>query len=65
MPEDRTSTAATTRELLNELSEGDRALANASATHVDFMIGSTELEVTGVTAAGEWVPVLRGDDWQV
>jgi leucyl aminopeptidase (aminopeptidase T) len=29
------------------------------------MIGSAELEVTGVTASGERVPVLRGGDWQV
>ena len=29
------------------------------------MIGSPELEVDGVTAAGERVPVLRGGDWQV
>ena len=45
--------------------EGDRARANLSATHVDFMIGSPELEVTGITAAGDRVPVLRGGDWQV
>jgi aminopeptidase len=45
--------------------EGDRAHANLSATHVDFMIGSPELEVTGITATGERVPVLRGGDWRV
>jgi aminopeptidase len=45
--------------------EGDRARANVSATHVDFMIGSLELEVTGITAAGERVPVLRGGDWRL
>jgi aminopeptidase len=38
---------------------------NASATHVDFMIGSPELDVDGVTAEGERVPVLRGGDWQI
>jgi aminopeptidase len=45
--------------------EADRARANLSATHVDFMIGSPELEVTGITAAGEHVPVLRGGNWRV
>jgi leucyl aminopeptidase (aminopeptidase T) len=29
------------------------------------MIGSPELEVTGVTASGERVPVLRDGDWQI
>jgi aminopeptidase len=43
----------------------DKARINTSAIHVDFMIGSPELEVTGVTAAGERVPVLRNGDWQL
>jgi len=38
---------------------------NESATHIDFMIGSPELEVDGVTAEGQRVPVLRGGDWQI
>jgi aminopeptidase len=38
---------------------------NESATHIDFMIGSPELEVDGVTADGSRVPILRGGDWQV
>ena len=29
------------------------------------MIGSDELEVTGLTAEGERIPVLRGGDWQI
>jgi leucyl aminopeptidase (aminopeptidase T) len=29
------------------------------------MVGSPELEVDGVTADGERIPVLRGGDWQV
>ena len=35
---------------------------NRSGTHVDFMIGSPDLDVDGLTAAGERVPVLRGGD---
>jgi aminopeptidase len=38
---------------------------NRSGTHVDFMIGSPELEIDGVTASGERVPVLRAGDWQI
>ena len=48
------------------LVEGDDAeRVNESATHIDFMIGSPELEVDGVTKDGERVPVLRGGDWQI
>jgi aminopeptidase len=36
---------------------------NHSSTHTDFMIGSDELEVDGVTASGEAVPILRNGDW--
>src|SRR5436305_1934163 len=45
--------------------ESDMSRANESGTHVDFMIRSAELEVDGVTAEGERVPVLRGGDWQI
>jgi aminopeptidase len=43
----------------------DAERVNESATHIDFMIGSPELEVDGVTAEGERVPILRGGDWQL
>lgn len=36
---------------------------NRSATHVDFMIGSAELEVDGVRADGTAEPLLRSGDW--
>jgi aminopeptidase len=45
--------------------EADRARANESAIHVDFMIGSDEVSVTGITGAGERVPVLAGGVWQI
>jgi aminopeptidase len=38
---------------------------NDSGMHIDFMIGSPELEVDGITADGERVPVLRQGDWQI
>ena len=43
----------------------DRARVNPSSVHVDFMIGSPELAVDGLTAAGEAVPLLRGGAWQI
>jgi aminopeptidase len=45
--------------------EKDRERANVSARHIDFMIGSAELAVDGVTADGERVPVLRNLAWQL
>ena len=38
---------------------------NHSSIHTDFMIGSNELEVDGVTKDGEAVPLLRNGDWQL
>jgi aminopeptidase len=38
---------------------------NSSTVHVDFMIGSADVEVTGTTRAGETVPVMRDGAWQI
>jgi aminopeptidase len=43
----------------------DLERVNRSAIHVDFMIGGDGVDVTGVTADGERVPVLRGGAWQI
>ncbi len=45
--------------------EADLAHINASAVHIDFMIGSDEVDVTGVTRAGAQVSILRGGSWQI
>jgi aminopeptidase len=45
--------------------EQARSLVNTSANHVDFMVGSSELEVDGITGGGERVHVLRGGEWQM
>jgi len=45
---------------------GDRASeVNESAIHIDFMIGSDELKITGITHDGERVPVLHQGAWQI
>jgi aminopeptidase len=41
------------------------AEVNASEIHIDFMIGSNDLAVTGIAAGGERVPVLRDGTWQI
>jgi aminopeptidase len=43
----------------------DRARLNASAIHVDFMVGADEVEVSGIAEDGTRVPLLRGGDWQI
>jgi len=41
----------------------ERAGGNRSATHVDFMIGSGELDIDGVLAGGTTEPVMRAGEW--
>ena len=45
--------------------EAEKQRINESKIHIDFMIGSPELDVDGITEAGEHVPVLRQGVWQV
>jgi aminopeptidase len=45
--------------------EDSRVRLNRSAIHLDFMIGSDQVAVTGITSSGERVPVLRGGSWQL
>jgi aminopeptidase len=47
------------------LPEAQRARSNESEIHIDFMIGSPELTVTGITRDGDRVPVLVRGKWQV
>ncbi len=45
--------------------EAEKQRINESKIHIDFMIGSPELDVDGITTAGERVPVLRQGSWQI
>ena len=38
---------------------------NKSAIHIDFMIGGNDVQVTGLTADGAEIPVLRDGTWQI
>jgi aminopeptidase len=43
----------------------DKERVNTSRVHIDFMIGSPELAVDGITREGDVVPVLRNGNWQI
>ncbi len=45
--------------------ETDRARVNHSELHIDFMIGSDAVSVTGVRPGGDEVPLLRHGVWQI
>ena len=36
---------------------------NTSHTHVDFMVGSADMNIDGIKADGTVVPVFRNGDW--
>ncbi len=39
--------------------------ANDSLIHVDWMIGSAELDIDGITAGGTAEPLMRKGEWAV
>jgi len=45
--------------------EEDRERINTSSIHIDFMVGSNDVAVTGLKADGSAVPVLCGGAWQI
>jgi aminopeptidase len=45
--------------------EADHPRINRSELHIDFMIGSSDVAVTGIDRGGAEVPLLRGGVWQI
>jgi aminopeptidase len=45
--------------------ERERDRTNESQIHIDFMIGSLDMTVTGITASGERIPVLERGNWLI
>jgi aminopeptidase len=45
------------------VADEDRERVNKSQLHLDFMIGSSDVDVTGITCEAERVPVLRNGAW--
>jgi aminopeptidase len=45
--------------------ETDHPRVNRSELHIDFMIGSSDVAVTGIDRGGAEVPLLRGGVWQI
>lgn len=38
---------------------------NRSTTHVDFMIGSDQMDIDGITTDGQIVPIFRNGEWAI
>jgi aminopeptidase len=47
------------------LDAADQQRINRSELHIDFMIGSNEVAVTGIEPRGGEIPLLRGGVWQL
>jgi aminopeptidase len=45
--------------------ERDSDRINHSEIHIDFMVGSDSVTVTGLTQEGSELPLLKGGDWQI
>jgi aminopeptidase len=45
--------------------EADRDRINTSQIHIDVMLGSPEIDVTGLRTDGTEIPVLVGGEWQI
>jgi aminopeptidase len=45
--------------------DDDRQRVNRSELHIDFMIGSDDVAVTGIEPGGGEVPLLRGGAWKI
>ena len=39
--------------------------ANDSLTHVDFMVGSAELDIISETKSGERVQIFKAGEWSI
>jgi aminopeptidase len=47
------------------LGKDDQPRVNRSELHIDFMIGSDQVAVTGIEPGGGEVPLLRGGAWKI
>jgi aminopeptidase len=65
LDENAASHIALGRAYPDTVGDDDRARANRSEIHEDFMIGGDDVAVTGVTRDGREVPLLRGGTWQL
>ena len=59
-PEISTQEKETSKRICEEL---EAMGVNDSVIHVDFMIGTDDMEITGITAEGEEIAIFRNGTW--
>ena len=45
--------------------ECEKLGVNSSMIHVDFMIGSADMDITGITKDGKRVPIFKQGNWVI
>jgi aminopeptidase len=65
LDENAASHIALGRAYPDSVDDEDRARANRSEIHEDFMIGGDDVAVTAITRDGREVALLRGGTWQI
>ena len=47
------------------MEECEKLGVNSSMIHVDFMIGSADMDITGITKDGKRVPIFKQGNWVI
>ena len=53
------------KKIINVIAILDKNGINDSMVHVDFMIGSAEMNIDGVTADGKVEPIFKDGTWAI
>ena len=45
--------------------KGKEDIFNESSIHIDFMIGTADMNIDGLTEEGTWIPIFRNGDFVI